>query len=316
MRPIGVSANNIVNPNSLGGAKFKMPGFKRSNVPVRKTTRTAQVIEPPIIDPRGLAQVLQKYTIYIDDSVQYKEQLGMIAVGMGATVQHNQDGMTARLSSISSSVRIYVIQSQGAAKNNLISRLTKNGVRATLPAWLFTCYEKNTHLPPAQFPWHAKTDKKILDIDVSLSEENIKQSANPFGLESVDYDYLEENRPGRQLNLDNYITVDSNTETDMDDTINSTYEVEEEDEDEAMQREIAYNINKKKRSHVSIKEREERKKAGEKRMLEIKNAAKALKTRYSRRKRDKKKEKHDEPSSNEHGRDKMKIWYAEQALPK
>ncbi|GAA5811472.1 hypothetical protein MFLAVUS_004909 [Mucor flavus] len=324
MRPIGVSANNIVNPNSLGGAKFKMPGFKRSNVPVRKTTRTTQVIEPPIIDPRGLAQVLQKYTIYIDDSVQYKEQLGMIAEGMGATVQYNQDGMTARLSSISSSVRIYVIQSQGAAKNKLISRMTKNGVRATLPAWLFTCYEKNSHLPPAQFPWYAKTDKKILDIDISLSEENVKQSANPFGLENVDYDYLEENRPGRQLNLDNYITVDSNTETDMDatyqqteddDTVNSTYEVEEEDEDEAMQREIAYNINKKKRSHVSIKEREERKKASEKRMLEIKNAAKALETRRSRRKRDKKKEKHDVPS-NEHGRDKMKIWYAEQSLPK
>ncbi|KAI9265335.1 hypothetical protein EDC94DRAFT_516678 [Helicostylum pulchrum] len=242
---------------------------------------------------------------------------------MGATVLHNQDDTSARLSSILSSVGIYIVQPKRAEKNKLLAKLATKGIRAISPTWLFSCYEKNTHLSPGQFPWDVKATKKGLH----LPEESIKQYDNPFGIEPVDYDYLEENRPGRQLNLDNYITVDSNVETDIDqqteddDPIYSTYkeeedEDEEEDEEEAMQREIAYNINKKKRSHISIKERDERKKASEKRMLEIINAAKTLKTRYSRRERGKKKEEYVAPSSDELGRYKMKIWYAEQALPK
>ncbi|KAG2236922.1 hypothetical protein INT48_001991 [Thamnidium elegans] len=282
MRPITISANNFITPHRIGGANFKMPSFKRNKMSIKKklgrTTQTAQVIEPPIIDTRGLAQVLQKYTIYIDDSVQYKEQVGMIAEGMGATVQHNQDDTVAGSPSTLSSVGIYIIQPKRAEKNKLIARLTKKGIRVISPAWLFTCYEKNTYLSPDQFPYGVKTAKEGLGVSVPLSKESIEQLDNPFGLEPVNYDYLEDNRPGRQLNLDNYIT--------------------------------------KKRSHTSIKEKEERKKASEKRMLEIKNAAKAFETKYSRRKRDKKKEKYDVPSSNEHGRDKMNIWYAEQALPK
>ncbi|KAI8094435.1 hypothetical protein BDF21DRAFT_408725 [Thamnidium elegans] len=332
MRPITISANNFITPHRIGGANFKMPSFKRNKMSIKKklgrTTQTAQVIEPPIIDTRGLAQVLQKYTIYIDDSVQYKEQVGMIAEGMGATVQHNQDDTVAGSPSTLSSVGIYIIQPKRAEKNKLIARLTKKGIRVISPAWLFTCYEKNTYLSPDQFPYGVKTAKEGLGVSVPLSKESIEQLDNPFGLEPVNYDYLEDNRPGRQLNLDNYITVESNTETDIDDTYQQTenddnnsniYKQEvddDEDEQEAMQKEIAYNINKKKRSHTSIKEKEERKKASEKRMLEIKNAAKAFETKYSRRKRDKKKEKYDVPSSNEHGRDKMNIWYAEQALPK
>ncbi|KAI9248990.1 hypothetical protein EDC94DRAFT_624591 [Helicostylum pulchrum] len=293
-----------------------MPNFKRLKAPIKKklgkkTTPTTQITEPPVIDTRGLAQVLKKYTIYIDDSVQYKEQLGMIAEGMGATVQHNEDDTAPR---ISSSVGIYILPPKTAEKTKLRAKMAKKGIRAISPAWLFTCYEKNTHLSPGQFPWDNKTTMEKLPL------RSTEESDNPFGIEPVDYDYLDANRPGQQLNLDNYVTVHSKTETDSDQqtedsdtTMNDTYE--EEEEEEAM-REIAYNVNKKKRSLVSIKDREERKKASKKRMSEIISAAKTLKIRYSRRERNKKKEEPDVSSSNEFGREKMKIWYAEQALPK
>ncbi|KAI9359401.1 hypothetical protein BD770DRAFT_385958 [Pilaira anomala] len=319
-----LSADNFVIPNTLGRGNFKVPNFKRKVS--RKTKKVAKPlnstipVEPPVIDTRGLAQVLKKYKIYIDDKVQFKEQVGMIAEGMGATVHHNQDDTAPRFPS-TSSVGIYILQPTKVKGKKFMSQLATKGIMAVSPVWLFTCYEKNAHFPPAQFPYHVKSTNAEFG-KAPLSELNMEEDENPFGIEAVDYDYLEEHRPGKQMRMDKFVTIGS-TKTEINDhyrkeqeNVNEyeNYEETEEEVEDDIQREISYN--RSTRAPKTDKARELKRQQSKKRMMELKQSVEMDAELNGRTKKTNNKDIPRLSKPNEHGIEPMKIWYSEQPLPK
>ncbi|CAO3642444.1 unnamed protein product [Mucor hiemalis] len=128
---------------------------------------------------------------------------------------------------------------------------SNKGNRCVSPLWLVTCYQQQKYLPPINFPIdlqaHINTFPAVAPQQSATTAvaSAINDDDNPFGLEEIDYDYLETRKPGYQLKMDGYIT---RVEKESNDAVSSdaeTIPLQEEQDIEVNegQREFFYNNN-------------------------------------------------------------------------
>ncbi|KAG2213540.1 hypothetical protein INT47_009214 [Mucor saturninus] len=255
------------------------------------TSNTAYV--PEVINNIGLSQALTKYRIYIDERVSHLDKLVAIAQGMGSTVVPSSD-----------TSNIVILEPRNADRYKMSVRYQKKGLKCAPPAWLFTCYEQNQHIPISHFPFDVKQDQPTLTpIPIADNDDD-----NPFGLDPVDYDELEENMPGKQTTIDRYLA-----ETHPQHQEQHHYQEEEEDEvqedeQEEMEQEVYYN-----RRHETPEESQERKRAASERMRSLlQDAENMIRNKNSIARRTKRVERKVVPPVEDWK--EMKVWYGEQPI--
>lgn len=279
--PQEFSADNLVIERTIESLDFKKP---KINKVIKKSVIASDVSKvPEVINLDGLSQVLTQYVIYIDRRAEHYDQLCSIASNLGATVSQSMDD----------TVNVVIFEPKTTKLQKVPARYAKKNVKCVPPTWLFACYEENRHIAFDHFPFGVKKGQYTLATAPVSPEED-----NPFGLEEVDYDHIEENRPGRQLTMERFLTETMQQEE------------EEEDEQEEMEQEFYYN-----RRQETPEESQERKKAVNERMrCLLLDAEKTIKTKKNVARRTKRVDRRSTAHVDD-DRAETKIWYGEQSLP-
>lgn len=176
------------------------------------------------IDTSDLLSLLKKHVIYIDSALWNQQQLQQLAEGMGAKVSAKLD----------KTVGVYIIEpKENERLYKMASKASMNGIKCVSPNWIMTCYKEKKYHPPMNFPYESgKSSNNSQHYHYRLALEPPSQrssssvsastttttntttnkispiidSDNPFGDEEVDFDYLEDNQPGMQRKMDQFIT--------------------------------------------------------------------------------------------------------------
>ena len=140
-----------------------------------------------------MSNLLAKKEIYIEKRLEDHDFLKALAQGLGAKVHDNY----------SRSVTVYVGHKPPKS-------LTMNATPCVSPTWLTSCYKEKKFLPPIGFPIGIEKDHTRQNY---LPVHQNQETDNPFGMEDVDYDYLEAHKPGQQLNMNEFVTRSARTYT-------------------------------------------------------------------------------------------------------
>lgn len=286
-RPQTLSIDNFIIERNIESFVTRKPKATKR----RRQSLNGQVNVPNVIVATGLAQVLTKYVIYIDERASYFDRLVAIARGMGGT-----------LASSSDTSNLVIVEPRMADRHKMSARYQRKGLKCAPPAWLFTCYEENRHIPIAHFPFDIKQNQ------LTFNAIPVVEDDNPFGLDPVDYDDLEENMPGRQTTMDRYLTETITPEQEYPHHQEEEIE-EEENEQEEMEQEFYYN-----RRQETPEESQERKRAAAERMKNLLlDAENTIRNKNNIARRAKKVERKI-ASHVEEDRTEMKVWYGEQSI--